>query len=125
MKRRKFLLGTSGIVGSFFALAARAAVPCPPPTITAGSTTATSAVCPVPATWNIGPLSFPTDRRVTVDLATTLPDGVPRNGTFGVSSNGAPLRSGMTLTAAGLLSNESSVAGSVVGVVFSYSPPGG
>jgi len=50
MKRRNFLLTASSMAGGLIATQARAAVPCPPPIITAGSTTATSPSCPTSAT---------------------------------------------------------------------------
>jgi hypothetical protein len=46
MKRRNFLLATSGIAGGIFVPASRAAVPCPPPLVTAGGSTAVSPSCP-------------------------------------------------------------------------------
>jgi hypothetical protein len=61
----------------------------------------------------------------TFDLAATLPSGIRRGGVFGVSSAGAFLPAGMTLTAAGILSVGSATVGSVVGVVFTYAEPGG
>ena len=49
MKRRNFILASSGIAGSIFAPTIRAAVPCPPPLIVAGGTTAVSPTCPASA----------------------------------------------------------------------------
>jgi hypothetical protein len=55
-----------------------------------------------------------------MDLAATLPAGVARGGTFGVSSAGAPLPAGMTLSSAGILAIGNATAGEVVGVIFTY-----
>ena len=52
MKRRTFLLTATGAAGGLFAHTSRAAVPCPPPIITAGTTTAASAACPVGVSGN-------------------------------------------------------------------------
>jgi hypothetical protein len=61
----------------------------------------------------------------TFDLSTTLPASVAKGGTFGVSSSGAALPSGMTLSPAGILSVGAAVAAQVAGVIFTYTPPGG
>jgi hypothetical protein len=66
-------------------------------------------------------LSFQVGSGATFDLAATLPSGVARGGVFGVSSSGAPLPNGMTLSAAGILATGSATVGEVVGVVFTYS----
>jgi hypothetical protein len=58
-----------------------------------------------------------------MDLAATLPAGVARGGSFGVSSSGAALPAGMTLSSAGILAIGSATAGDVVGVVFTYQVP--
>lgn len=49
MKRRNFLLASTGITGGLLAHAARAAEPCPPPQITVGGSNIVSAVCGVTA----------------------------------------------------------------------------
>lgn len=59
----------------------------------------------------------------TLDLATTLPNGVSRGGSFGISPTGAQLPAGMTLTAKGILGVGSATEGAVVGVVFTYELP--
>lgn len=66
-------------------------------------------------------MSFQAGSGATFDLAATLPAGVARGGVFGVSSSGAPLPTGMTLTAAGILSTGAATVGEVVGVIFTYS----
>jgi hypothetical protein len=58
-------------------------------------------------------------------LATTLPAGVIAGGTFAVSTVGAPLPLGMTLSAGGILSVGTSLAAETSGVIFSYTEPGG
>ena len=59
----------------------------------------------------------------TVNLATTLPSGVVQGGTFGISSSGASLPSGMSLSSAGILAVGSATVGDVVGVIFTYAEP--
>jgi hypothetical protein len=46
MKRRNFLLASTGMAGTFMAQQVRAAIPCPPPQITVGGTNIVSATCP-------------------------------------------------------------------------------
>jgi hypothetical protein len=58
-----------------------------------------------------------------LDLAATLPTGVARGGTFGISQSGATLPTGMTLTSAGILSVGTATIGEVIGVVFTYAEP--
>ena len=76
--------------------------------------------------WSVSPSPyFLSGTGMTFDLAVTLPTGVKRGGTFGVSSQGAPLPSGMTLSATGLLSVGAASAGRVDGVIFTYAEPVG
>ena len=72
----------------------------------------------------MGPIYFAVGSGATLDLATTLPNGVARGGSFGVSPNGAPLPNGMNLSASGILGLGSATEGAVVGVVFTYELPG-
>jgi hypothetical protein len=60
----------------------------------------------------------------TINLASTLPTGVVKGGTFGISSSGASLPTGMTLSPAGILAVGSATTGAVVGVIFTYAEPG-
>ena len=73
------------------------------------------------AAWVVNPPSFAVGGGGTFNLSNTLPIGVTRGGQFGVSSSGAKLPTGMTLTPAGILSVGSASVGSVAGVVFTYS----
>lgn len=73
--------------------------------------------------WVVNPPSFAVGSNATFNLANTLPAGVARGGAFGVSSAGATLPVGMTLTLAGILSVGSATIGSVAGVVFTYAIP--
>ena len=84
----------------------------------------TSADTPgAPAAWVVNPPSFAVGGGGTFNLANTLPVGVVRGGVFDVSSSGAKLPTGMTLTSAGILSVGSASVGSVAGVVFTYASP--
>jgi hypothetical protein len=74
------------------------------------------------AAWDVGAVYFDVND-AAFDLAATLPAGVVRGGTFGVSTSGAALPSGMSLSASGILSVGSATAGPVVGVVFTYAEP--
>jgi hypothetical protein len=71
--------------------------------------------------WVVNPPTFAVGSNATFNLAATLPAGVTRGGVFGISSSGAPLPMGMTLTPAGILSVGTARVGSVNGVVFTYS----
>jgi len=81
-----------------------------------------SAAAPPPASpaWVVNPPSFAVGSSATFDLAATLPAGVARGGAFSVSSAGARLPAGMTLTPPGILSVGTATVGSVAGVVFTY-----
>jgi hypothetical protein len=58
------------------------------------------------------------------DLASTLPDGIRRGGSFSVDASGAPLPVGVTLSAAGMLAaSDVAIAGATAGVVFRYAEP--
>jgi hypothetical protein len=59
----------------------------------------------------------------TFDLAGTLPSGVTRGGSFGVSPSGSALPGGMVLSAAGILSVGNAVVGQTSGVIFTYAEP--
>jgi hypothetical protein len=71
----------------------------------------------------VGPLQFAVGSGASLDLASTLPTGVKRGGDFGISSSGAVLPAGMSLTSAGILSVGTAIVGTVSGVVFTYSEP--
>lgn len=73
--------------------------------------------------WTVGPLYFTVGALATFDLTATLPRGVIRGGSFGVSENGATLPSGMTLSSAGILSIGSATSSLVASVVFTYTEP--
>ena len=75
--------------------------------------------------WNMQQVwAFVAGSPASVDLADTLPAGLARGGRFGVHASGAPLASGMALTAAGLLSiSAGTPVGATSGVVFEYSLP--
>jgi hypothetical protein len=57
---------------------------------------------------------------MSFDLKTTLPSGIAPGGTFAVDASGSALPSGLTLSAEGVLTITSAVAGDTAGVVFSY-----
>jgi chitodextrinase len=79
-----------------------------------------------PVTWSVDPPPvLVAGSSNAFDLSQTLPQGVVRGGAFSLAKNSAPLPSGVTLSSAGLLSASSTATGSVSGVVFSYTPPGG
>jgi len=78
---------------------------------------------PASAAWVVNPPSFAVGSGSTFNLANTLPAGVTRGGTFGVSQSGARLPPGMALTPAGVLSVGTAAVGSVAGVVFTYATP--
>jgi hypothetical protein len=76
------------------------------------------------AVWDVGPLYFSAGSASTLDLSATLPNGVAKGGTFGVSTSGPALPEGMTLSANGILAIGSATAtGAVTGVVFTYAEP--
>jgi hypothetical protein len=76
-----------------------------------------------PSAWVVDPPSFAVGSGSTFNLATTLPADVARGGLFDVSTSGARLPTGMTLTPAGILSVGTAAVGSVAGVIFTYSSP--
>ena len=76
-----------------------------------------------PSAWVVNPPSFAVGGGGKFNLATTLPASVARGGLFDVSTSGARLPTGMTLTPAGILSVGTATVGSVAGVVFTYSSP--
>ena len=96
--------------------------PAPSPAPTPAPTPAPSPA-PAPAQWNVGPLFFAAGTATKLELSTTLPSGVRKGGTFGVSPSGMPLPAGMTLSSAGLLSLGTALVGTTTGVVFTYSEP--
>jgi hypothetical protein len=67
--------------------------------------------------------AFIVDRGGSFDLSTTLPDGIARGGTFGVSSSGRALPAGVTLSPSGILSAVNPVVGETSGVIFTYTLP--
>lgn len=67
---------------------------------------------------------FIADHGTKFDLATTLPSGVARGGTFAVDPQGAKLPPGMHLAPSGILSVGSAKHGRAVGVIFQYEEPG-
>jgi hypothetical protein len=71
----------------------------------------------------VAPLSFAAGSGSTIDLASTLPTGVVAGGGFGISSTGAALPVGMTLSPAGILSVGTASTGVVAGIVFTYAEP--
>jgi hypothetical protein len=73
--------------------------------------------------WVVSSPSFAVGSGAAFNLANTLPAGVARGGSFGVSPSGAQLPAGMTLTSAGILSVGTAAVGSVAGVVFTYATP--
>ena len=73
--------------------------------------------------WVVNSPTFAVDSDASFNLTNTLPAGVARGGSFGVSPAGAQLPAGMTLTSAGLLSVGTAAVGSVDGVVFTYATP--
>jgi hypothetical protein len=56
----------------------------------------------------------------TFDLSRTLPPSVPRGGTFGIDTSGAPLPAGMTFSPAGVLAVGTAQITTVAGVIFTY-----
>lgn len=100
----------------------------PPPSPSPSPTPAPSpspSPSPSPAAWNVYLPVFTAGSNQTFDLASTLPTGVRRGGSFGVDPNGAPLPTGMTLSSSGVLSVGSASTGSTTGVVFWYAEPAG
>jgi hypothetical protein len=79
----------------------------------------------VVAPWTVVLPVFLAGTSSSFDLAGTLPSGVARGGVFGVSSSGAPLPAGMTLSPSGVISVGNAGAGQVTGVIFTYTEPAG
>ena len=75
------------------------------------------------AAWIVPPVYFAAGSGATVDLSSTLPSGVSKGGIFGISTTGAPLPAGMTLSPAGILAQGTAAEGPVVGVIFTYAEP--
>ena len=73
--------------------------------------------------WVVNPPSFAVGSGATFNLANTLPAGVARGGVFGISTSGARLPTGMSMTPAGILSVGTAIVGNVTGVVFTYASP--
>lgn len=89
-------------------------------TLTAGPQDTDSALS---VEWDIrAALAFVVGGSASIDLNDTLPEGVPRGGTFGVNNTGSPLPSGLTLTPDGKLSASSAAVGLTTGVMFTYRP---
>jgi chitodextrinase len=76
-----------------------------------------------PVAWQLDPPPVLFAGGSAFDLSKTLPSNVIRGGTFSLDASSAPLPSGVTLTATGLLSATASSTGSFEAVVFSYSEP--
>jgi hypothetical protein len=76
-----------------------------------------------PIVWDIGAPTFVEGGGSTFDLAPTLPNGVVPGGTFEVDGSGAPLPSGMSLSAGGVLTLGAAMASVTAGVVFRYTEP--
>lgn len=139
ISRRSFL--TVSVAGQALGLAAcgggavgsppaPAPVPVPPPApapppVVVPPPTATPALPPAAADWNLGPaLYLVANGQVSLDLATSLPSGYAKGGVFGVDASGTPLPAGLRLTPAGLLSADPGASlGSLAGLVFSYQEP--
>jgi hypothetical protein len=68
-------------------------------------------------------LNFAAGSGTAIDLAATLPSHVRKGGTFGVSSSGAALPVGMTLSPTGMLAVGSAAVRQTAGVVFTYAEP--
>jgi hypothetical protein len=75
--------------------------------------------------WNVGPLFFLAGSVAALSLELTLPSGAVKGGTFGISTTGAALPTGMTLSQSGILSVGSASPGKVDGVIFTYTEPVG
>jgi hypothetical protein len=61
---------------------------------------------------------------MSINLAATLPAGIPTGGTFGIAASGNALPPGATLSRDGLLSISSSATpSSIAGIVFAYETP--
>jgi hypothetical protein len=71
----------------------------------------------------VGPIFFTVGSGATLDLSSTLPNGVVKGGVFAVSATGAALPAGMSLTPVGILAVGSATTGAVVEVVFTYVEP--
>jgi hypothetical protein len=86
------------------------------------------APAPAPAPGSSAPVwapqpSFVAGSQTPFDLAATLPAGIVRGGVFSIDASGAPLPSGMTMTAAGLLYAGTARVGTTTGVIFKYAEP--
>jgi hypothetical protein len=76
---------------------------------------------PPPDAWVVAPRLYAGHPEIVFDLAPTLPASVTPGGTFAVDPSGAPLPSGVALSAAGVLSlTDAASAGMTQGVVFVY-----
>lgn len=78
---------------------------------------------PAPAAWTPFVPALVVGSGATFDLASTLPSGISRGGSFGIDANGSRLPAGMSLSAAGLLAVGSAAIGTVTGVIFTYDAP--
>lgn len=76
-----------------------------------------------PPVWNVGPIFFTVGSGATLDLASTLPNGVVKRGVFATAPGGAPLPTGMSLTPPGILAVGNATTGAVIGVIFTYAEP--
>jgi hypothetical protein len=100
-----------------------AATPRPPPPAPSPSPPAAPPPPPATVAWDVGAINFTVGSGATKDLAATLPTGVAKGGTFGVSASGAALPVGMTLSATGILAISTAPVGPVIGVIFTYAEP--
>ena len=75
---------------------------------------------PAPADWTPTIPAMVVGSGASFDLASTLPVGAKRGGTFGIDPTGARLPVGMDLSAPGILSVGRANIGSVAGVIFTY-----
>lgn len=73
--------------------------------------------------WNVGPLFFLAGSAQTLNLELTLPSEAIKGGTFGLSTSGAALPAGMTLSQSGILAVAGASASTVEGVIFTYTEP--
>jgi hypothetical protein len=76
-----------------------------------------------PVSWNPSPLLFIAGSNGSVDLASTLPAGVLRGGTFGLATNSSPLPPRLSLAPNGILSASAPVVGSAANIIFTYAEP--
>jgi hypothetical protein len=86
-----------------------------------GSTESTAASA---SGWNPTPLLFLAGSTGSFDLASTLPAGVARGGTFALAPGSSPLPAQIRLSPSGVLSATAPVLGTTSNIVFTYAEPG-